>query len=274
MLQVRSNGRLDWSLLVLRAAGGFLAATFGRQKLLGLRVHFGSGEPLSTWGLTQLIRHFQLPASGLLAITAVLNESLFAASIAAGLLTRAFSFVVACGMVVAFYISTRLGEDPVRALLYVVIFSTVSVLGPGRLSIDHWRERIPGKESEPIRTTLADDWTISAGSLLLRVGVSAGFAIVFWRMSTIEPTFVRSAFVLAVLSALNTLILCGCLTRTASAAAAVLWLIATFYDLRAGNSWMRVPMRDCEFVFAHLPLALLWPGRFSVEHVRQRSTSR
>jgi uncharacterized membrane protein YphA (DoxX/SURF4 family) len=40
-------------------------------------------------------------------------------------------------MVVAFYVSLRLGEEPLRAALYFIIFTGLVVAGPGRFSIDH-----------------------------------------------------------------------------------------------------------------------------------------
>jgi uncharacterized membrane protein YphA (DoxX/SURF4 family) len=78
-----------------------------------------------------------VPMPTLLAVCAVLNESLGTVLIACGFMTRLTSTVGALGMAVAFYVSMRLGEEPVRAALFFVIFLGLAITGPGRLSIDH-----------------------------------------------------------------------------------------------------------------------------------------
>ena len=70
-----------------------------------------------------------------------MNESLIALLVAAGFLTRLASLIVALGMFVAFSISMKLGEDPLRALLYLFIFGSLAIAGPGRISIDSLRAR-------------------------------------------------------------------------------------------------------------------------------------
>jgi len=136
-----SNRRIDAGLLVLRGAGLFLAITFGRQKLLGYIELVRTGQSLSSSGLAPLIRAMGLPAPGFLAICAVLNESIGALFIAGGFLTRLFSAVGALGMAVAFYVSLRLGEEPLRAALYVIIFAGLAVTGPGKYSVDFLARR-------------------------------------------------------------------------------------------------------------------------------------
>lgn len=127
----------DLGLLLLRAAGLFLALTFGWQKVSGLLAVLHEGAPLSTSGLAPLIHAMGLPAPALLYVCAVLNESLGALFIAFGFLTRRSAAVGAFGMAVAFCISIRLGEDSLRALLYLIIFLGLAVAGPGRFSVDH-----------------------------------------------------------------------------------------------------------------------------------------
>lgn len=134
--QSASDHRVDVGLLVLRAAGLFLALTFGWQKASGYYLLIRSGANLSTSGLAPLIRMMSLPAPALLAVCAVLNESLGALCIAFGFLTRAAAAVGAIGMAVALYISLRLGEEPLRAALYLVIFLGLAITGPGKYSID------------------------------------------------------------------------------------------------------------------------------------------
>lgn len=137
MNKTASNRRIDTGLLVLRSAGFFLAFTFGWQKLSSYIALVRAGESLSTSGLAPLIRAMRLPAPGFLAVCAVLNESIGALCIGCGFLTRLAAVVGVVGMAVAMYVSLRLGEDPLRAALYLVIFFGIAVAGPGKFSIDY-----------------------------------------------------------------------------------------------------------------------------------------
>lgn len=128
--------RADLGLLVLRGAALLLALTFGRQKTLAYWQLIQAGHSLASSGLAPLIRAMGLPAPGFLGVCAVLNESLGALLIAGGFFTRLAAAVGAVGMGVAFYVSVRLGEEPVRALLYLIVFAGLVVAGPGRFSID------------------------------------------------------------------------------------------------------------------------------------------
>lgn len=134
---------VDLGLLLLRGAALFLALTFGRQKVTTYVELMRVGGPLASSGLTPLIRAMGLPLPGLLGICAVLNESIGAMLIACGFLTRLCAAVGAVGMAVAFYVSLRLGEEPLRAWLYLIVFGTLTVAGPGRFSIDYlmWKQR-------------------------------------------------------------------------------------------------------------------------------------
>jgi putative oxidoreductase len=131
-----SDRRTDIGLLVLRSAGLFLALTFGWQKFCGYVALIGAGQSLSTSGLAPLIHKMGLPAPAFLAICAVLNESVGALLVACGFLTRIAAAVGAVGMAVALYVSLRLGEEPLRAALYLVIFLGLAITGPGKFSID------------------------------------------------------------------------------------------------------------------------------------------
>lgn len=128
--------RTDLGLLVLRGTGLLLALTFGRQKGVAYLQLIHAGQSLSSSGLAPLIRAMGLPAAGFLGVCAVLNESLGALLIACGFLTRLAAAVGMVGMGVAFYVSVRLGEEPVRAWLYLIVFAGLTVAGPGRFSID------------------------------------------------------------------------------------------------------------------------------------------
>jgi len=132
-----SKLQMDICLAVLRGAGLLLALTFGRQKVIAYLDLIRTGQPLASSGLAPLIRAMGLPFPGFLAICAVLNESVGALLIACGIFTRFFAAVGALGMSVAFYVSLRLGEEPLRAWLYLTIFASLAVVGPGRYSIDY-----------------------------------------------------------------------------------------------------------------------------------------
>jgi uncharacterized membrane protein YphA (DoxX/SURF4 family) len=134
---LNSDSRLNAALLLLRCAGLFLALTFGRQKVVGLWDHAHSGLPLDAWGMTQFLRQFGFPAPSFFAVVATLNESLVALLLTVGFFTRFASLMLASGMAVAFWISMKLGEEPVRAWLYLFMFSAIAITGPGRLSVDH-----------------------------------------------------------------------------------------------------------------------------------------
>ena len=134
---IASDRRIDIGLLVLRGAGLFLALTFGWQKFSAYVALIHAGQSLSETGLAALIRMMGFPVPALLAVCAVLNESVGAVFIAFGFLTRPAAVVGALGMAIAFYVSIRLGEEPVRAALYFVIFLGLAITGPGRFSIDH-----------------------------------------------------------------------------------------------------------------------------------------
>lgn len=135
------NRRVDIGLLILRGASLFLAITFGREKLLGFIVFLRSGLPLDSYGFTHFLQSLGFPAPGLLAVGAVLNESVVALFVAVGFMSRLFSGICASGMAIAFFVSIKLGEEPLRAALYFIIFSVLVITGPGTISVDHWIQR-------------------------------------------------------------------------------------------------------------------------------------
>src|SRR5258708_13852798 len=132
----KHDWRIDAGLRVLRGAGLFLAFTFGLQKFVGYVTLIRMGGSLSTSGLAPLIRAMGFPFPGFLAVYAVLSESVGALLIGLGLLTRISAVFGALSMAGAFYTSIRLGEEPLRAALYLVIFLALAVTGPGKYSLD------------------------------------------------------------------------------------------------------------------------------------------
>jgi uncharacterized membrane protein YphA (DoxX/SURF4 family) len=127
---------LDVGLLVLRATGFLLAFTFGIQKIGWYIAGLHSDKAFSSIGLAPLIAKMGFPAPIILALWVTFNESIGAFLIGCGLFTRLLACSAALGMVGALYISARLGEDWLRAALYLIAFVTLSLTGAGRFSID------------------------------------------------------------------------------------------------------------------------------------------
>jgi uncharacterized membrane protein YphA (DoxX/SURF4 family) len=131
----------DLGLLVLRGAGLVLAFTFGFEKIGWYWTALHAGQEMSSIGLAPLIAKMGFPLPFLLALWITFNESIGALLISAGLCTRVLAASSALGMAGALYTSLRLGEDALRAALYLIIFVTLALTGPGKLSLDHCFKR-------------------------------------------------------------------------------------------------------------------------------------
>lgn len=127
---------IDLGLLTLRSAGFLLAFTFGIQKIGWYISAFHSEKPFASIGLTPLIAHMGFPVPVVLALWITFNESVGAFLIGCGLFTRVFAVSAALGMAGALYTSVRLDEDWLRAALYLIVFVSLSLAGPGKFSID------------------------------------------------------------------------------------------------------------------------------------------
>jgi uncharacterized membrane protein YphA (DoxX/SURF4 family) len=92
-----------------------------------------SNKPFSSIGLAPLIAKIGFPMPVILALW-ILGAFL----IGCGLLTRACAISAPLGMAGALYASVRLEEDWLRAALYLIVFVTLSLAGPGSFSIDRW----------------------------------------------------------------------------------------------------------------------------------------
>ena len=134
-----SRTSVDTGLLILRSSGLFLLLTFGWQKLFRLVQLIYAGESLSSAGLALLIRDAGIPAPALGYVYVTLSESILALLIALGLFTRLSAACAALRMAGAFYFSLRVGEEPLRAALYLLVFGALALTGPGRFSLDHLR---------------------------------------------------------------------------------------------------------------------------------------
>ena len=127
----------DLGLLILRGAGLLLAVTFGVQKVGWYWTALHAGKSLSHAGLAPLIARMGFPIPVVLALWVTFNESIGAFLIGCGFLTRVMAASAALGMAGALYTSVRLGEDWLRAALYLIIFVTLSLTGAGKFSVDH-----------------------------------------------------------------------------------------------------------------------------------------
>ena len=141
----------DSGLLILRGAGLLLALTFGVQKIGWYWSALHAGKSFSSIGLAPLIAKMGFPIPVALALWITFNESIGAFLIGCGLLTRLLAASAALGMVGALYTSVRLGEDWLRAALYLIIFTALTFTGAGKFSVDHVLRR--KKSQGPIPRT-------------------------------------------------------------------------------------------------------------------------
>jgi uncharacterized membrane protein YphA (DoxX/SURF4 family) len=143
----------DWGLLALRSAGFLLAFTFGLQKIGWYISAFHSDKSFSSIALAQV----GFPAPVIFALWITFNESIGALFLGCGLFTRVLAASAAVGMAGALYTSVRLGEDWLRAALYLIVFIGLSLTGPGKLSVDRLLQirktnRSGPRRPNPIRT--------------------------------------------------------------------------------------------------------------------------
>ena len=130
----------DLGLVILRGAGLLLALTFGVQKIGWYWSALHAEKSFSNRiGATDRKNGFPNPVA--LALWITFNESIGAFLIGCGFLTRLFAASLTLGMAGALYTSVRLGEDRLRAALYLIIFITLILTGPGEFSLDHLLKR-------------------------------------------------------------------------------------------------------------------------------------
>jgi uncharacterized membrane protein YphA (DoxX/SURF4 family) len=131
----------DFGLLILREAGPLLALTFGVQKIGWYWSALHAGKSFPSIGLAPLIAKMGFPIPVALAIWITFNESIGAFLIGCGFLTRLLAISLALGMGGALYTSIQLGEDWLRAALYLIIFIALTFTGAGKFSVDHLLKR-------------------------------------------------------------------------------------------------------------------------------------
>lgn len=142
--------RRDIGLLLLRLAGLGLALAHGLGKVTAL----AGGEQRFVEGVARL----GFPAPVAFAWAAALTELVGGLLVAAGLATRASAALAAFVVAVAAFLRHRALEQlavgigltsvdpevlerwgkPELALVYTLCFAAIALLGPGRISLDHW----------------------------------------------------------------------------------------------------------------------------------------
>jgi putative oxidoreductase len=147
-----NRDKTDLGLLLLRSAGLVLCSTFGIEKSGWLIRFIGSGKPWDAVPLADLIRNVGFPFAPVLALFAILCESLFAFLVALGIYSRIFSILIAVCMMGALYTSIRI-NDPVisknSAMEYIIIFGAIAILGPGKFTAGRYaRLAFAGKSSK------------------------------------------------------------------------------------------------------------------------------
>jgi uncharacterized membrane protein YphA (DoxX/SURF4 family) len=155
------GGQSDAGLLLLRAGAGLsLCILFGLPKLKDAAYYGHTGQ----WAFGDFNRKAGLPAPVLVAYFQSLNESLGALFVACGLFTRYAAGSLFLSFVVAAYCSQRVGEEAwLMAGYFALMFATIALTGPGKLSIDFARNcRAAARASKP-RNDKDEDHTGTAG---------------------------------------------------------------------------------------------------------------
>jgi|TARA_B100001540_G_C15259801_1_gene396495 putative oxidoreductase len=122
------------ALLILRIAAGVGLATHGYPTIMG----DGGIE-----GFAKYLESMDFPMPLICAWAAKGSELIGGACVAIGLFTRPCALLCAVTMLVAI-LTTHLGDEFKEwelALAYLAMMTTILITGPGRLSIESWRNR-------------------------------------------------------------------------------------------------------------------------------------
>jgi uncharacterized membrane protein YphA (DoxX/SURF4 family) len=166
-------------------------------------------------------------------------------------------------MLVAFGVSLKLGEEPLRTLLYFFIFSTIAITGPGEFSVENFLKH------KPMSRTRLD-----FGLLSLRFGVAMSIALLnILKQAADDFLFVRAGSVwpIALLCVTTLSILCGYKTRIIAVILGACWLWTSCAELFSKQDWFSLPVRSILFVLAFTAIGLLGPGAFSLDQGMNRS---
>jgi uncharacterized membrane protein YphA (DoxX/SURF4 family) len=253
----------DIGLFILRTAALLVLGTWGWMKFHSLINMVHSGRPLANSGFVRLVRQLGFPFPRFMAISAIINESVVAALLFLGIVTRPAAVIGALGMAGAWYSSIRLGEEPLRAALCTLIFATLAFTGAGRFSADQvlWR-----KHSIPA-------WCDDFGLFVLRVGVAIASIALAIAPTAKDPNllaFVPAAHWPLVLACSGAVIVAfGMITRAAAGTLSIFWLCAVLAGLQNGSSWNMSPIRAALFAAVFGALAFTGPGRISITAIHK-----
>jgi len=263
----RRNHSFDIGLFILRTAALLVVGTWGWMKFHSLINIVHSGRPLANSGFVRLIRQLGFPLPRFMAVCAIINESVVSGLLFLGVVTRPAALLATLGMAGAWYSSIRLGEEPLRAALCMVIFATLAFTGAGQYSIDHitWRWK-----NNSI-------WCDDIGLLILRVGAASASLAMAIVPTAKDPNlfaFAPAAHWPLVLAFLGGVMAgFGIFTRSVSGTLSIFWLVAIVSGLRAGIGWNMSPIRAALFATVFGALAFTGPGRISLASIHKNRTA-
>lgn len=129
-----TGGRLqDAGLLILRVLPGILLIVFHGWGKLVSAVHLFQGQE---WGFIKSVETLGFPIPAFFAVCAALAESVVSGFVVVGLFTRYAAAVLIFNFSVAVYRHTTVDWKIELAAMYWIVFLVISLLGPGRYSLD------------------------------------------------------------------------------------------------------------------------------------------
>ena len=130
----RTEPKVDAGVLLLRLGAGLsMALLFGIPKLKDAWLYVHAGH---SWPFIDFNRRLGVPMPVLVAYVQSINESIGALLVACGLLTRWAAALLFIGFAAATGYSFKAHESVLLPGLYCLMFATIALTGPGKLSLD------------------------------------------------------------------------------------------------------------------------------------------
>ena len=263
----------DLGLLILRGAAALVLVTWGGGKFHSLVQALNSNQPLGAWRFGAAVRQVGFPVPIFMAVCAVLNESVIAALLVLGVVSRPAALFALLGWIGCFYSNIHWHQELLRPTQLALIFAALAFPGAGRYSIDHvfWsrKSRSPEKLND-------------FGLLLLRIGTAlASIALVIFSPMK-QPHLLAFAtlpnWLLVVACAGAVLVGFGFYARLISAVLLAFWICTMSAGLLAGQSWNAYPfgaalVGSALFAIIYGALAFTGPGRIIIPFPCQYPTS-
>ena len=131
--------KTDIGLLVLRLGFASLLIGFHGWARLGRAIGYVAyGQP---WTFVNVVERLGFPIPSVFAVLSASTESIGALLVAAGLFTRWASASIAINMAVALFNESVSGDPLELPALYLLGALAITLLGPGRWSLDGLRTR-------------------------------------------------------------------------------------------------------------------------------------